>query len=148
MVFFVLNDVLVEMWPPVMGRQLPEVCSEMCLWSLLKLEMAKMKRWQNLQKSVQTQPSLSIQPNAQPTTSLSVSSVQVTRQLAFSVQAASQLVQSIQAASQSTSSCQGKSQPEPFKKRVVGCESTEYWTVETTDSEENRKKLNAKFIWG
>ncbi|XP_069147215.1 uncharacterized protein [Solanum lycopersicum] len=107
-------------------------------------EMAKTKRWQNFQNSVQTQPTLSVQPNAQPTTSQSISSVQAKKQMTSSVQATSQPVQSTQAASQSissnqavshsTSSSQAESQPNSFKKRVVGCESTEYWTVEAIDS--------------
>ena len=102
--------------------------------------MAKTKRWQNFQNSVQTQPTLSVQPNAQPTTSQSISSVQAKKQMTSSVQATSQPVQSTQAASQSissnqavshsTSSSQAKSQPKSFKKRVVGRESTEYCTVE------------------
>lgn len=89
--------------------------------------------------------------NAQPTASHSISSIQATRQLAFSVQAASHQVQSTsqsvssnQATSQSTSSSQGESQPQSFKKCVVGRESTEYWTVETIDSEGNKKKLKVK----
>lgn len=125
--------------------------------------MAKTKRWQNLQNSVQTQPTLSVQPYAQPTTSQSISSVQAKKQMTSSVQATSQPVQSTQAASQSissnqavshsTSSSQAESQPKSFKKRVVGRESTEYWTVEAIDSEGNKKKTqsesqrSAKFIW-
>nr|XP_010314005.1 uncharacterized protein LOC104644876 [Solanum lycopersicum] len=116
--------------------------------------MAKTKRWQNLQNSVQTKPTLSVQPNAQPTTSQSISSVQAKKQMTSSVQATSQPVQSTQAASQSissnqavshsTSSSQDESQPKSFKKRVVGRESTKYWTVEAIDSEGNKKKLKVK----
>ncbi|XP_059277412.1 uncharacterized protein LOC132031451 isoform X2 [Lycium ferocissimum] len=88
--------------------------------------MPRTKRWQNLQKTVQSLPisqgvvqsTLPVQENAQPTPL-------------------------IQAASQSTSSNQAESQPAPSRKRV-GWESNTHWTVDAIDSDENRKTLRLK----